>query len=152
VTDQLSAAPATPAPQESFAPFGCPMGHGAPSGAGEGAQETGRARSGRRGKGYFIPGLIALAVMVAAGGVVNFAGLDHAHPSNLAGNDVATFVAQGIQAQQGLAAPPTISCPPREPVRTGLSFTCTWQQVGGDRQVKVTETDARGQYRFSVVN
>jgi hypothetical protein len=144
--DDLATAPAA---GESFAPFGCPMGHGAAP-AGEGVAETGRARSGRRGKGYFVPGLIALAVMVVAGGVVNFAGLDHAHPSTLAGSDVSTFVAQGIQAEQGLAAPPTITCPASEPVRTGLSFTCTWQRAGGDRPVKVTETDSRGQYHFSI--
>jgi hypothetical protein len=144
--DDLATAPAA---GESFAPFGCPMGHGATT-AGDGLPEAGRARRGRRGKGYFVPGLIALAVMVAAGGVVNFAGLDHAHPSSLAGSDVSTFVAQGIQAEQGLAAPPTITCPTSEPVRTGLSFTCTWERAGGDRPVKVTETDSRGQYHFSV--
>jgi hypothetical protein len=140
---------------ESFAPFGCPMGHGAPAAAGADTQVGGQGRraqgrSGRRGKGYFVPGLIALAVMVVAGGIVNFAGLDHAHPSSLAGRDVSTFVAQGIQAEDGLAAPPPITCPATEPVRVGLSFACTWQRVGGDRRVTVTETDSRGQYRFTV--
>jgi hypothetical protein len=94
--------------------------------------------------------LIALAVMVVAGGVVNFAGLDHAHSATLAGRDVSTFVAQGIQAEQGLATPPTIACPASEPVRTGLSFTCRWVQATGDRRVTVTETDARGQFSFAV--
>jgi hypothetical protein len=88
--------------------------------------------------------------MAGAGAAVNFAGLDHQSPTKLAGADVATFVAEGIQTQAGLSAPPNISCPATEPVRVGLRFTCSWLRTTGDRAVYVTETDSRGQFRFSV--
>ncbi|MBO0692954.1 MAG: DUF4333 domain-containing protein [Acidimicrobiaceae bacterium] len=108
-------------------------------------------RNGRRSKrGYFVPGLIAFVVLAAGGGIANFAGLDHAGPNRLAGPDVETFLAQAIQTKDALASPPRISCPSSEPVRPGLRFTCSWNRAGGDRPVSVTETDARGQFRFSV--
>lgn len=110
-------------------------------------------QAGRRGKrGYFVPGLIALVVLAVLGGVANFAGLDHAGPNHLAGPDVETFLAQAIQSSNGLSEPPSISCPASEPVRAGFHFTCTWQRAGGDRPVSVTETDSRGQFRYSVAS
>lgn len=108
---------------------------------------TGRARRSKRG--YFVPGLIALVVLAVGGGLANFGGLDHAAPNRLAGPDVETFLAQAIQARDGLSSPPHISCPASEPVRAGLRFTCTWHRAGGDRRLGVTET-GRGQFRFTV--
>jgi hypothetical protein len=117
------------------------MGFGAPD------QDGAPTRS--RKRGYFIPGIISLLAMVGIGALVNFGGLDHGSPSRLAGSDVSTFLAQGIQAQQGLSAPPSITCPASEPVHAGLSFTCQWAHDGSDRVVHVTETTA-GQFRFSL--
>jgi hypothetical protein len=135
--------PATsgPASGDTFTPFACPMGFGAPASDGTSARP--------RKRGYFIPGLIALVAMAGIGAAVNFGGLDHGAPSRLAGSDVSTFLAQGIQAQQGLSAPPSITCPASEPVRAGLSFTCQWAHAGVDQAVHVTETTA-GQFRFSL--
>jgi Domain of unknown function (DUF4333) len=129
---------------ETGALFGCPVAHEPPPDTAGGTRAKGR-----RGKGYFVPGLIALVVMAAAGGLANFGGLDHSSPSHLAGSDVATFLAQGIQAQEGLHTPPSIACPATEPVRAGVSFTCQWQRSVGDRTVRVTET-GRGQFHFNV--
>jgi hypothetical protein len=155
-TDRSSANTAPPAGGEAFAPLACPVGHGvAVQGGGEPSTVAGRggsARHGRSGRGYFVPGLIALVAMAAVGGAVNFAGLDHSSPSRLAGPDVATFVAQGIQTEDRLASPPPVVCPASEPVRTGLRFACRWQRQAGDRIVNVTETDSRGQFRFAVVS
>lgn len=128
--------------RDPAAPFGCPVVH-------DPSAQTG-SRSKRSKRGYFIPGLIALVVLAAGGGVANFAGLDHAAPHRLAGPDVETFLGQAIEAQNHLASAPSIRCPGSEPVRVGLSFTCTWQRADGNRPVTVTEIDARGQFRFSV--
>lgn len=108
------------------------------------------AGSGRSKRGYFVPGLIALVVLAAGGGLANFAGLDHSAPSHLAGSDVQTFLAQAIQAKDGTTKLPEIRCPASEPVKAGHTFTCTWEKAGAATRVLVTETDARGQFRFRV--
>jgi len=131
-----------PGASDTFAPFGCPMGHGAP--AADGTPTRPRRR------GYFVPGLIALVAMLAGGAALNIGGLDHASPSRLAGSDVATFVAQGIQADRGLASPPAISCPSSEPDRAGFTFACVWHRGAQDVAIRVTETTRTGQFRFSV--
>jgi len=132
-------------------PSGAPTLHGGPVTRPFRLDEVSVEQAGRRAKrGYFVPGLIALVVLAAAGGVANFAGLNHAGPHRLAGPDVETFLAQAIQSSNGLSQPPSISCPPSEPVRAGFRFTCTWQRAGGNRPVSVTETDSRGQFRYSV--
>jgi hypothetical protein len=94
--------------------------------------------------------LIALVVLAVGGGLANFSGLDHAAPHRLSGPDVATSLGQAIEAQDRLASTPSIHCPASEPVRVGLTFTCTWQRADGNRPVTVREIDARGQFRFSV--
>lgn len=139
-----AATPASPGQGEkadTFAPFACPMGHGAP------AADSPSGGSGRRG--YFFPGVLALLAMVGIGAVANLGALDHRGPSRLAGSDVSTFLAQGIQAERGLSAPPSVSCPANEPVRVGLRFVCRWEQGALSRPIQVTET-ANRQFRFSV--
>jgi Domain of unknown function (DUF4333) len=134
------------------APFGCPVVHDQVVHDQTVHDQSGEAgsKSRRSKRGYFIPGLIALVVLAVGGGLANFAGIDHAGPNRLAGPDVETFLGQAIEAQDHLASAPSIRCPASEPVRVGLTFTCTWQRAAGNRPVTVAETDARGQFRFSV--
>lgn len=101
-------------------------------------------------RGYFVPGLIALLALVGLGAAFNIGGLDHQRPSRLDGAQVASTVAQGLQAQRRLPSPPSITCPPSEPVRAGLRFSCRWQEPRGTRTVQVTELGDRGQFRFTV--
>ena len=99
-------------------------------------------------RGYFLPGLIALTVLLAIGVAAGAGDLEHRPPPSLLGTDVAQELSVGIQAQQG-GAEPTVTCPAREPVRRGLAFTC---RTGGPhgRVVQVTEVDGRGHLRWSL--
>jgi hypothetical protein len=109
----------------------------------------------RRGKGYFLPGFIALVALLALG---LFAGgaLDLQHPAitSLNGPNLASQIALGMQLQQNAKQAPSVTCPAKEPVRQGLVFTCTvaGPTVVADhgRPVYVTEIDGRGQIRWSL--
>ena len=105
----------------------------------------------RRRRGRWVPGMIALGALLAIGIVVG-AGADLTHPSphSLDGNDVASQVALGVQAEKLLEHPPEVHCPSSEPVRTGLTFHCTVTALGSDpsRVVEVTEIDGRGHLRW----
>lgn len=103
----------------------------------------------RKGRGYLVPGLIALAVLGVVAVVVNAAGLQHRDPTALAGPDVATRIAQSIQARNALPTPPQVRCPASTPVRGGLVFTCRLT-AGPGRDITVTQTDGRGSYTWSV--
>lgn len=110
---------------------------------------AGRARGKR---GYFLPGAIALAALLAIGGAVGAGDLSHPAPRSLAGSDVASEIALGIQTAERLSQPPSVSCPPTEEVGNGLRFTCT-EAAGGSRPARtiaVTEIDGRGHLRWSV--
>lgn len=116
--------------------------------------QTGRngPTTGRRGKGYFLPGFIALAALLGIGLFVGAGDLQHPVPTALVGPDIASQIALGIQAQQNLARAPAVSCPAREPVHEGLRFQCTLAagSGGGSRTVYVTEVDGRGRVRWSL--
>ncbi|HEX4864188.1 MAG TPA: DUF4333 domain-containing protein [Acidimicrobiales bacterium] len=107
--------------------------------------------AGRR-RGRWVPGIIALAALLAIGIVVG-AGADLTHPSprTLTGRDVASQLALAIQADKGLTQPPRLKCPASEPVRAGLTFQCTATGVQrGPAEVVVTEIDGRGHLRWSL--
>jgi hypothetical protein len=95
-----------------------------------------------------VPGAIALVALAAIAAVVNFTGLEHHDPTTLAGPDVATYIAQGIQAGAGDHTLPQVRCPADEPVRAGLRFTCTEQGSArsAPRVVVVTETNGSGTF------
>ncbi len=117
-----------------------------PGGPGE---ETERPPVGRRGKGYFLPGSIALVALLGIGLFVGAGDLQHRPATTISGPDIASQIALGIQAQQILSSPPWVICPPQEPIRQGLRFQCT---LGGRpaKPVYVTEVDDRGRVRWSL--
>jgi hypothetical protein len=104
--------------------------------------------SGRRG--YLIPGLIAMAVLLAIGVALGAGDLDHRSTSGLHGSDVAQQLALAIQAQSGLHTPPDVTCPATEPVRQGFRFSCSITGNGSTRVVDVEETDGRGHLRWQL--
>ncbi|MDQ6836920.1 MAG: DUF4333 domain-containing protein [Actinomycetota bacterium] len=118
------------------------------------AAATGRTSvcgyAGRGKRGYFIPGLIALIVLLAGGAFVNFGGLSHDTPSQLDGTNVATRIAQNYQANHQLESPPPVRCPNNEPVAAGLRFACQLLRPGAvPLSVDVTET-RNGQITYRV--
>ena len=108
-----------------------------------------RPSSSRRGKGYFLPGIIALIALLAIGVFFVGAGdLQHPAAKELAGPVMANQIALAIQVQENSTRPPNVTCPAREPVHAGARFQCA---VKGppDRAVYVTEVDGRGRIRWS---
>ena len=106
------------------------------------------APAGRRGRGYFLPGLIALAALLALGLFVGAGDLEHPAPHRLDGTAIASQIALAIQVEQNSAAAPRVSCPPDEPVRAGFQFDCS-MAGSPSRTVRVTEVDDRGQVRWA---
>ncbi len=108
--------------------------------------------AGRRGKGYFVPGFIALVALLAIGLFVGAGDLQHPAPTTLVGPDIASQIALGIQAQQNSDHVPSVACPAREPVRQGFRFQCTLagRNGGASRTVYVNEVDGRGRVRWSL--
>ena len=104
----------------------------------------------RRRRGYWIPGFIALAVLVAIAAAVGAGDLSHPAPSTLARSEVESQLALGIQAEQRSPEPPTVHCPGPEPVRKGYRFDCTIDRGGTTTVVIVTEIDDRGGLRWSI--
>ena len=84
----------------------------------------------RRRRGYWIPGLIALAVLLGIGLAFGAGDLDHSGPTTLAGPEIAENLAGAIQASEGTPSPPTVHCPHSEPARAGLQFVCTVGEAG----------------------
>jgi hypothetical protein len=117
---------------------------------GTGATETGRP--GRSRRGYWLPAVIAMTVLLAIAAAVGAGDLYHSPPKTLAGSDVASEIAIGMQVEQGATSPPVLHCPDHEPVRTGLTFDCTLGGGRGGRTVKVVEVDARGHLRWQIMS
>lgn len=99
-------------------------------------------------RGYFLPGLIALAVLVLIGLAFGAGDLEHPTAKNLSGADIAGQIALGIQSEQNDRTVPSVSCP-SESVHPGLVFQCTDRSARPARTVYVTETDDRGDVRWS---
>ena len=101
-------------------------------------------------RGYLGPGVIALVALVGLALLINYAGLSTTPPHTLSGADAATLVSQGLQAQQGTAEPPQVTCPKSEPIRRGLTFVCLWHRAGGATvPISVTETNGAGRLSFT---
>jgi hypothetical protein len=88
-----------------------------------------------------------MAVLVAIGVAVGAGDLAHPAPRTLAGADVASEIALGIESAQGLHQPSLVSCPATEPVRLGQRFTC--RETGSPAPIAVIEIDNRGHLRWS---
>ena len=107
-------------------------------------------RPGRSRRGYWLPAVIAMTVLLAIAAAVGAGDLDHSPPKTLAGSDVASQIAIGIQVQQGSTGPPSVYCPDHEVVRSGLTFDCTLGTGPNRRTVRVVEVDARGHLRWQI--
>ena len=107
------------------------------------------AKTGRRGRGYFLPGFIALLALLGLGLFVGAGDLEHPAAHTLEGPVVASQIALAIQAEQNSVAAPRISCPAEEPVRVGRQFDCT-MSGHPPQTVKVTEVDGRGRVSWSL--
>jgi len=102
----------------------------------------------RRKRARWVPGLIALAALLAIGIVFGAGGdLSHPPPKTLSGSDVAAQLATGLQALRSTSSPPSVVCPEHEPVRTGLRFQCHFDQ---GKPIDVVEIDDRGHLRWSL--
>jgi hypothetical protein len=104
-------------------------------------------------RGYFLPGAIAMTVLVGASVAFALVGLRTHYPDRLAGPEVAQNLAASIQAQsrRAEAAPPEVDCPAEEPVRPGLVFDCRMVRPGRPpATIRVTER-TRGDYSFAVL-
>ena len=110
--------------------------------------------AGRR-RNRLVPGLIALAALLAIG-IIFGAGADLTHPSphSLSGRDISAQIELGIQTEKGLTNLPAVTCPSSEPVKAGLSFECsvTGVRTAGTSNVEVTEVDGRGHLRWQLVS
>lgn len=107
------------------------------------------APAGRRGKGYFLPAIIALVALLAIGLIFVGAGdLQHPAATQLTGADISSQIALAIQTEEGASSVPSVTCPGHEPVQAGHRFQCTLQGRP-DRPVYVTEVDQRGRIRWS---
>jgi hypothetical protein len=116
------------------------------SNAGSPDVQVGPAASGRRGRrGYWIPGLIAMAFLLIIAVAVGAGDLDHSAPRNLQGPDIASQIALGIQTEQGTAGAPDVRCPKEEPVRPGWQFECSVTRAGNRVPVQVVELNQHGQ-------
>lgn len=103
-----------------------------------------------RRRGYWVPGLIALAALVLIGLILGAGDLSHPADRSINGDDIAQQISQGIQVQEKAASPPEVTCPGREPVHPGLAFECTSRSANGLQVVYVTEIDDRGEIRWSL--
>jgi hypothetical protein len=100
-------------------------------------------------RGYWIPGLIALAALVIIGLILGAGDLSHPAYTSINGPDIEQQISQAMQVEQSAGTAPDITCPRREPVRVGLTFDCTARTAHGQQVVHVTEIDNRGDIRWS---
>lgn len=88
--------------------------------------------------------MIAFGVLLLMAVAANYVMFQHRVPDTLNGADTARLVAEDLQARRGLSTPPDVTCPSREPLRAGVSFTCDLTGPGGPETLRVTETNGRG--------
>lgn len=101
-------------------------------------------------RGYWVPGLIALTVLVMIGLIFGAGDLSHPAYTSINGPDIELQISQAMQVEQNTGTAPEISCPRREPVRAGLTFDCSARTPTGQEVVHVTEIDNRGAIRWSL--
>lgn len=93
-----------------------------------------------RKRGYYLPGIIALVVLVAISVVFALVALRSYAPRVLSGSQVSQSLSEYLQTG---ATPPTVRCPSTEPMRAGLVFDCKVLRPGQrPRTVQVTEESA----------
>jgi hypothetical protein len=148
------ASTAGPAPEDTPGPSQPPAEFTGPSaGENDPAGEATAVAAGRpppRRRGYWTPGLIAVAALTAIGVAFGAGDLNHGRPAVLHGSDVAQMIALGIQAQERTHVPPDVRCPATEPVRHAWQFTCVRQDGARQVLIRVVEIDNRGRLRWNL--
>lgn len=105
----------------------------------------------KKRRGYFLPGVIALIVLVVLGIVIGGGDLEHPASTTIYGSAIESQIANGIQDVRNTNSLVRVSCPAQEPVKQGLTFDCTADGAGLKHQtVYVVETDGRGDTRWSL--
>ena len=105
----------------------------------------------KKRRGYFIPGIIALVVLLVIGLVLGGGDLEHPAATTIYGSAIESQIANGIQDVRDTNATIDVACPAQEPVKQGLQFSCTATGAGLENQtVYVVETDGRGDTRWSL--
>lgn len=123
-----------------------PRGGTAPPGASGPSGSPAKSR-----RGYFLPGVIALATLLVIGAFLGAGDLAHPAVTTIDGPDIAQQIGEGIQATRASTSVPQVTCPAREPVRDGLQFRCSVAGPHGNAEaVYVTEIDSRGEIRWSL--
>lgn len=108
------------------------------------------ATEARRRRGYWIPAVIAMTVLLAIAFAAGAGDLSHPAPRTLNGPDVAAQIATAMQASERSSGPPDVHCPASEPVRSGFTFDCTVARSHGNQQIHVTEQDGRGRLGWTL--
>ena len=100
---------------------------------------------------YVRSGLVALAVVVVIALLINFLLLQHRSPGVLDGQVVSQGLSQAIEFNEtGHPAPPHVTCPTSEPLRAGLTFTCTLDRNGVQVPILVTEHGNQGSFTYQL--
>lgn len=105
---------------------------------------TAAAPPARPRRGYWLPAIIAMIVLVGIGLAVGAGDLNHSSPKRLSGRDIEQQLALGIESQQGLSRLPMVSCPASEPSVQGHRFTCTLHKSRSQQTVYVVEVNSFG--------
>ncbi len=71
--------------------------------------------------------------------------------SNLDIDKLETNIATEMQSQLSLSGTPTVTCPDSVPIEQGNVFTCTAELDGDSIDVKVTQTDDKGNVNWETV-
>jgi hypothetical protein len=79
---------------------------------------------------YLRSGVIALAVVVVIGVLINLLLLERHTGSTVDGQEIAQDISQAIQAKTGAARPPQVACPGSLP-SAQTTFDCTLQEASG---------------------
>lgn len=108
------------------------------------------ATEARRRRGYWIPAVIAMVVLLAIAFAVGAGDLSHPAPRSLNGPDVADQIATAIQVSERSSSLPDVRCPASEPVRAGFTFDCSVARARGNQQIHVTEQDGRGRLGWTL--
>lgn len=108
------------------------------------------ATEARRRRGYWVPAVIAMIVLLAIAFAAGAGDLSHRAPRTLNGPDVADQIATAIQVSERSSTPPNVRCPASEPVRAGFTFDCTVARGHGRQQIHVTEQDGRGRLGWTL--
>lgn len=88
---------------------------------------------------------------IGAGLLLGTTVLSGCSSSNLDIDKLETNIATEMQSQLSLSGTPTVTCPDSVPIEQGNVFTCTAELDGDSIDVKVTQTDDKGNVNWETV-